>query len=74
MRISKRINEKIYPKKPTYEDLSLYIRLKTLNFVSYEDLKIPSELQLDDIWQLAGLKLRLMEKVRTAAEKLACIT
>lgn len=39
-RVTKRIYEKLYPKMPTYDDLGLYFRLKTLDWVTYDNLKI----------------------------------
>jgi hypothetical protein len=56
----------LYPKEPTYEDVAFYLRLKTLDFVTYQHLKIKQSLRFDKMWELAGRHLRMMDKVKTA--------
>lgn len=63
----------MYPKMPTYDDLGIYFRLKTLDWITYEHLKIPLAMRIDGMWDIAAKKIKSMEKMKTAGEKLNCI-
>ena len=58
---------------PTYDDLALYFRLKTLNWVNYEHLKINPFMRVDGMWDIAAKHLKQLDKMKTASEKLTCI-
>lgn len=73
LKISKRLYEKLYPKLALYDDIALYVRLKTLDWITFEHLRIDEELRNWKIWDVAACHLRLIDKLRTAAEKLHCI-
>ena len=72
-RITKRIYDKLYPKMPTYDDLGLYFRLKTLDWVGYEHLKVHPLMQVDGMWDIAAKNLKHIDKLKTASEKLNAI-
>lgn len=65
-KLSKKIYDKIYPKFPMYEDLGLYLRLKTLDWISYEHLKIEPSMRIDGMWDLAAKTIKNIEKMKTA--------
>lgn len=39
--VSKRIYDKVYPKERTYKDAGLYFRIKSIDWISYDNLEIP---------------------------------
>ncbi len=49
-KLSKKIYDKLYPKDPSYEDVAFYLRLKTLDFITYSHLKIKESLRNDKMW------------------------
>ena len=57
----------------TYDDLGLYFRLKTLDWVSYDHLKIHPLMQVDGMWDIAAKNLKQIDKLKTASEKLNAI-
>ena len=65
--------DRLYPKYPLYDDIALYLRLKTLEWVDFDHLKIEPELRNWKVWEVAAAQLRLIDSLRTAAEKLKCI-
>jgi hypothetical protein len=52
---------------PTYDDLGLYFRLKTLDWVGYEHLKIDQFLRVDGLWDIAAKQLKKIDKMKTAS-------
>lgn len=72
-RISKRIYDKLYPKMATYDDLGLYFRLKTLDWITYDHLKVHPLMQVDGMWDIAAKNLKQIDKLKTASEKLNAI-
>lgn len=58
---------------PTYDDLGTYFRLKTLDWITYEHLKIDPMMRIDGMWDIAARTIKNMEKMKTAGEKLNCI-
>ena len=57
----------------TYDDLGLYLRLKTLDWVSYEHLKVPPIMQVSGMWDIAAKTLKQIDKLKTSSEKLNAI-
>jgi hypothetical protein len=49
-KLSKKLYDRLYPKDPSYEDVAFYLRLKTLDFVTYSHLKIKECLRNDKMW------------------------
>lgn len=60
--ITKKIYEKIYPNQKTYKDAALYIHLKTLEWVGYENLDIKLHHQVSQMWQFVADALLKMDK------------
>lgn len=52
---------------PTYDDLGLYFRLKTLDWVTYQHLKIDPFMRVDGMWDIAAKHLKKMDKMKTAS-------
>jgi hypothetical protein len=73
LKIGKRLYDKLYPRYPLYDDIALHLRLKTLDWLEFDHLKIEPELRNWKVWEVAAAQLRTIDKLRTAAEKLNCI-
>lgn len=63
----------MYPKHPLYDDIALHLRLKTLDWLTFDHLRIDPALRNWKVWEVAATHLRQIDKLRTAAEKLHCI-
>ena len=73
MKISKKLYDKLYPKHPLYDDIALHLRLKTLHWLSFTHLGLDPLRFNWSLLEVAASRLKLIDKVRTAAEKLQCI-
>ena len=51
---------------PTYDDMGTYFRLKTLDWITYEHLKIDPMMRIDGMWDIAARTIKNMEKMKTA--------
>lgn len=45
---------RVFPKERTYKDVGLYLRIKTLEWLTYEHLEISRANQVDEMWNLAA--------------------
>lgn len=45
---------------PTYDDLGAYFRLKTLDWITYEHLKIEPSMRIDGMWDIAARSIKNM--------------
>lgn len=52
--ITKQIYDRIFPKKSTFKDMSLYIRIKTLEWINYDHLEISEFNREDEMWDLTA--------------------
>ncbi|KRX03212.1 Rho GTPase activation protein [Pseudocohnilembus persalinus] len=71
--ITKQIYDKLFPKKSTVKDLSLCIRLQTLDWISYDHLEIDEFNREDSMWEKAAQSLNNIENCRTPTEKLEAL-
>jgi len=68
--VSRKIYEKVFPKERLYKDAALYFRIKTLDWLSYDDLDIASVNRVDEMWTLAADSLLQMDNCKTALDKM----
>ena len=54
----------------TFQDLAFYLRLKTLDWVTYDHLKITPAMRVSGMWDIAAKILKQVDKLKTASEKL----
>lgn len=50
LKISKRLYDKLYPKHPLYDDIALHLRLKTLDWLTFDHLRIDPALRNWKVW------------------------
>jgi hypothetical protein len=44
----------VFPKERTYKDAGLHLRIKTLEWITYDHLDIPKSNRVDEMWDLAA--------------------
>lgn len=71
----------MFPKERTYKDAGLHFRIKTLEWITYDNLDISKQNRVNEMWDLAAdskflfqnLVLLQMDYARTALEKLDAV-
>lgn len=68
--MTKLIYERVFPKEPTARDIELNMRIKTLEWITYDHLEIKEKNRLTDTWKEAAKILNGIDTYRNAVDKL----
>jgi hypothetical protein len=60
--VTRRIYELIFPRKPTFKDLALYSRIRSLEWIYPSQLNIQKRNCVEQVWEIACKYILDMEK------------
>ncbi|EAR88034.2 vacuolar sorting protein 9, VPS9 domain protein (macronuclear) [Tetrahymena thermophila SB210] len=72
--INKIFHRNLFPKRQTYKDAAFYILLKSLDFLTPENLEITNNTHSEWIWKICSQILVSMDHKKSPEQKLKCLS